>query len=227
MENLTVSVDQQVANGSYFGGLVANCSSEGTSGFFDIGTVKISGTNNTVKAEGASGGLIGKLEDGVVRLSGTTDLSGIQPGGEGSQYGQLVGNRGAALIYAVGTGFGYNADTAAGWTLVRDGSGKCVSDIGNWGEVILVDGTKLKEGSSELLDYDRVNHTVTVKKFELSNISTDQDFAALALTMQCSGAKTDGALYFSGSAALNSQITLTGDSNTSIDLHVAPSALTP
>ena len=218
MENLTVSVDQQVANGSYFGGLVANCSSEGTSGFFDIGTVKISGTNNTVKAEGASGGLIGKLEDGVVRLSGTTDLSGIQPGGEGSQYGQLVGNRGAALIYAVGTGFGYNADTAAGWTLVRDGSGKCVSDIGNWGEVIRVDGTKLKEGSSELLDYDRVNHTVTVKKFELSNISTDQDFAALALTMQCSGAKTDGALYFSGSAALNSQITLTGDSNTSIDL---------
>ena len=218
MENLTVSVDQQVANGSYFGGLVANCSSEGTSGFFDIGTVKISGTNNTVKAEGASGGLIGKLEDGVVRLSGTTDLSGIQPGGEGSQYGQLVGNRGAALIYAVGTGFGYNADTAAGWTLVRDGSGKCVSDIGNWGEVIRVDGTKLKEGSSELLDYDRVNHTVTVKKFELSNISTDQDFAALALTMQCSGAKTDGALYFSGSATLNSQITLTGDSNTSIDL---------
>ena len=39
MENLTVSVNQQVANGSYFGGLVANCSGEGTSGFFDIGTV--------------------------------------------------------------------------------------------------------------------------------------------------------------------------------------------
>ena len=63
MENLTVSVDQQVANESYFGGLVANCSSEGTSGFFDIGTVKVSSTtNNTVKAEGASGGLIGKLD---------------------------------------------------------------------------------------------------------------------------------------------------------------------
>lgn len=219
MENLTVSVDQQVANGSYFGGLVANCSSEGTYGFFDIGTMNISSTtNNTVKAEGASGGLIGKLEDGVVRLSGTTNLSGIQPGGEGSQYGQLVGNRGAALVYAVGTGFDSNEDIAAGWRLVRDGNGKCVSDIGNWGEVIRVDGTKLKEGSSELLDYDRVNHTVTVKKFELSNISTDQDFAALALTMQCSGAKTDGALRFSGSAALNSQITLTGDNNTSIDL---------
>lgn len=218
MENLTVSVNQQVANGSYFGGLVANCSSEGTSGFFDIGTVKISGTNNTVKAEGASGGLIGRLEEGVVRLSGTTDLSGIQPGGEGSQYGQLVGNRGAALVYAVGSGSNFNADTAAGWTLVRDGNGKYVSDIGSWGKVIRVDGNTLKEGSSDLLAYDSTNHTVTVKNFNLAGISNEQDFAALALTMQCSGAKKDGALRFSGSAALNSQITLTGDSNTIIDL---------
>lgn len=218
MENLTVSVDQQVANGNYFGGLVANCSGEETSGFFDIGTVKISGTNNTVKAEGASGGLIGKLEDGVVRLSGTTDLSGIQSGGEGSQYGQLVGNRGAALVYAVGTGSDPNADTAVGWKLVRDGSGKFVSDIGNWGEIIRVDGTKLKEGSSELLAYESAAHTVTVKNFNLAGISNEQDFAALALTMQCSGAKEEGALRLSGSVALNSQITLTGDSNTIIDL---------
>lgn len=219
MENLTVSVDQQVANGSYFGGLVANCSGADISVFFDIGTVTVSSTtNNTVKADGASGGLIGKLQDGVVRLSGRTDLSGIQPGGEGSQYGQLVGNRGAALVYAVGSGSNFNADTAAGWTLVRDGSGKCVSDIGNWGEVIRMDGTKLKEGSSELLDYNSANHTVTVKSFNLSNISNEQDFAALALTMQCSDAKAAGALLFSGSAPLNSKITLTGDSNTIIDL---------
>lgn len=219
MENLTVSVDQQVANGNYFGGLVAHCSGDSTSGFFDIGMVKVSSiTNNTVKAEGASGGLIGKLEDGVVRLSGKTDLSCIQPGGEGSQYGQLVGNRGAALVYAVGSGSNFNADTAAGWTLVRDGNGKYVSDIGSWGEVIRVDGNTLKEGSSDLLAYDSTNHTVTVKNFNLAGISNEQDFAALALTMQCSGAKKDGALRFSGSAALNSQITLTGDSNTIIDL---------
>lgn len=219
MENLTVSVNQQVANGNYFGGLVANCSGADISGFFDIGTVKVlSITNNTVKTDGASGGLIGKLQDGVVRLSGKTDLSGIQPGGEGSQYGQLVGNRGAALVYALGTGSDSNADTAAGWKLVRDSSGKCVSDIGNWGEVIRVDGKKLKEGPSELLAYDSVNHTVTVKSFDCSGISNEQDFAALALTMQRSGAKTEGALCFSGSAALNSQITLTGDNNTNIDL---------
>ena len=220
MENLTVSVDQQVTNGNYFGGLVANCSDKETSGFFDIGRVKVSSkTNNTVKANGgASGGLIGKLEDGVVRLSGTTDLSSIQPGGEGSQYGQLVGNRSAALVYAVGSGSDSNADTAAGWKLMRDGSGKSASDIGNWGEVIRVYGTKLKEGLSELLDYDSAAHTVTVKSFDLSGISNEQDFAALALTMQCSGAKTEGALRFSGSAALNSQITLTGDNNIDIDL---------
>lgn len=219
MENLTVSVDQKVANGNYLGALVANCSGDGTSGFFDIGTVKISSiTNNTVKADGASGGLIGKLQDGVVRLFGKTDLSGIQPGGEGSQYGQLVGNRGAALVYAVGTGSDFNAGTATGWTLVRDGSGKCVSDIGNWGEVIRVDGDKLKEGQSELLAYDSTNHTVTVKSFNLSGISNEQDFAALALTMQCSGAKSYGALHLSGRADLNSQITLSGGNNTRIDL---------
>lgn len=226
MENLTVSVNQQVANGSYFGGLVANCSGADISGFFDIGTVKVSSTTNSmVKADGASGGLIGKLEDGVVRLSGKTDLSGIQPGGESSQYGQLVGNRGAALVYAVGTGSDSNAATAAGWTLVRDNSGTYVSDIGNWGEVIRVDGSTLSEqvgteGNTlnTLLTYDNVGHTVTVKAFNPGTISNAQDFAALALTMQCSGAKIDGALRFSGSAALNSQITLTGDNNTSIDL---------
>ena len=211
MENLTVSVDQQAANGSYFGGLVANCSSGETSGFFDIGTVNISSTtNNTVKADGASGGLIGKLEDGIVRLSGITNLSGIQSGGEGSQYGQLIGNRNNVLVYAVGSGANANADAATGWTLVRDGSGKCVSDIGNWGEVIRVDGDKLREGV-ELFNYDSTNHTVTVKNFNLSGISNEQDFAALALTMQCSSANKEGALQISGNAALSSQITLTGD----------------
>lgn len=106
MENLTVSVNQQVANGSYFGGLVANCSGADISGFFDIGTVKVSSTTNSmVKADGASGGLIGKLEDGVVRLSGKTDLSGIQPGGESSQYGQLVGNRGCGTGLCCWNGF--------------------------------------------------------------------------------------------------------------------------
>ena len=214
MKNLTVSVDQQVANGSYFGGLVANCSGEGTSDFFDIGTVQVSSKNNkTVKENGASGGLIGKMEDGVVRLSGKTDLSGIQPGDEGSQYGQLVGNRGAVLVYAVGNGSNYKTDTATGWTFVRDESGKSVSDIGNWGEVIRVDDAKLKEGSSELLNYDSTNHTVTVKGFDVSAISTAQDFLALALTMQCSGENNEGVLHFSSSADLSSQISLTNDIN--------------
>ena len=203
MNNLTVNADQQVANGNYFGGLVANCS-EG-SGFFDIGTVKVSSTKNNTVNNDASGGLIGKMEDGVVRLSGTTDLSGIQPGGEDSQYGQLVGSRNNVLIYAVGTG------SNAGWTLVRDGKGKCVSDIGNWGEVIRVDGSKLQEDSAGLVNYDSTNHTVTVKSFDCSNISTAQDFAALALTMQCSGANIGGALRFSSSADLSNQISLTGD----------------
>lgn len=221
MDDLTVAVNQKVENGSYFGGLVANCSADDASGFFDIGTVTISSeNNNTVNKDGASGGLVGNLTDGVVRLYGKTDLSGIQPGGEGSQYGQLVGKRGTALVYAVGTGSNSNADGTKGWTLVRDGSGKYVSDIGNWGEVIRVDGSTLSEKvgteestSNPLLTYDNAGHTVTVKEFDLGNISNAQDFTALALTMQCSNAKSEGALHLSGSAGLDSQISLTADIN--------------
>ena len=221
MDDLTVVVNQKVENGSYFGGLVANCSADDASGFFEIGTVKISSeNNNTVNKDGASGGLVGNLTDGVVRLYGKTDLSGIQPGGEGSQYGQLVGKRGTALVYAVGTGSNYNADGTKGWTLVRDDSGKYVSDIGNWGEVIRVNGSTLSEQvgteestSNPLLTYDNVGHTVTVKNFELGNISNAQDFTALALTMQCSNVKSEGALCLSGSAGVDSQISLTADIN--------------
>ena len=221
MEDLTVAVNQKVENGSYFGGLVANCSADDASGFFDIGTVTISSeNNNTVNKDGASGGLVGNLTDGVVRLYGKTDLSEIQPGGEGSQYGQLVGKRETALVYAVGTGSNSNADGTKGWTLVRDGSGKYVSDIGNWGEVIRVDGSTLSEQtgttgstSNTLLTYDNAGHTVTVKSFDSGNILNAQNFTALALTMQCSNAKSEGALRFSGSAGLDSQITLTANIN--------------
>ena len=221
MDDLTVTVNQEVENGSYFGGLVANCSADDASGFFDIGTVTISSeNNNTVNKDGASGGLVGNLTDGVVRLYGKTDLSGIQPGGEGSQYGQLVGKRGTALVYAIGTGSNSSADGTTGWTLVRDGSGKYVSDIGNWGEVIRVDGSTLSEKvgteestSNSLLTYDNVGHTVTVKNFEPGNISNAQDFTALALTMQCSNAKSEGALRLSRSAGLDSQISLKADIN--------------
>lgn len=221
MDDLIVAVNQEVENGSYFGGLVANCSADDASGFFDIGTVTISSeNNNTVNKDGASGGLVGNLTDGVVRLYGKTDLSGIQPGGEGSQYGQLVGKRENALVYAVGTGSNYNADGTTGWILVRDGSGKYISDIGNWGEVIRVDGSTLSEKvgteestSNPLLTYDNVGHTVTVKNFDPGNISNAQDFTALALTMQCSNAKSEGALRLSRSAGLDSQISLTADIN--------------
>lgn len=221
MDDLTVAMNQKVENGSYFGGLVANCSSDDASGFFDIGTVTISSeNNNTVNTNGASGGLVGNLTDGVVRLYGKTDLSEIQPGGEGSQYGQLVGKRGTALVYAIGTGSNSSADGTTGWTLVRDGSGKYVSDIGNWGEVIRVDGSTLSEQtgttgstSNTLLTYDNVGHTVTVKAFDLGNISNAQDFTALALTMQCSNAKSEGALRLSRSAGLDSQISLKADIN--------------
>lgn len=221
MDDLTVAVNQKVENGRYFGGLVANCSADDASGFFDIGTVTISSeNNNTVNKDGASGGLVGNLTDGMVRLYGKTDLSKIQPDGEGSQYGQLVGKRGTALVYAVGTGSDSNADGTTGWTLVRDGSSQYVSDIGNWGEVIRVDGSTLSEQtgtngstSNTLLAYDNVGHTVTVKNFELGNISNAQDFTALALTIQCSNAKREGALRLSGSAGLDSQISLTADIN--------------
>lgn len=210
MDELNVKVKQNSENGTYFGGLIAYSSNDANnSAFFDIGTVTISSDKNNKASY--SGGLVGYLENGVIRLSGKTDISKIQPQEVLPGYGQLVGYRGAALVYALGTGSNYDDTAKTGWTLVRDGRGNFISDIGNWGEVVRVDGSKLKEtqiitenDTENLLCFDRVKHTVTINGFHAygenssrGEIHNAQNFAAIALSLQCKDAMNGGALRLS------------------------------
>ena len=210
MDELNVKVKQNSENGTYFGGLIAYSSNDANnSAFFDIGTVTISSDKNNKASY--SGGLVGYLENGVIRLSGKTDISKIQPQEVLPGYGQLVGYRGAALVYALGTGSNYDDTAKTGWTLVRDGRGNFISDIGNWGEVVRVDGSKLKEtqiitenDTENLLCFDRVKHIVTINGFHAygenssrGEIHNAQNFAAIALSLQCKDAMNGGALRLS------------------------------
>lgn len=220
---LTVSINQASDNGTYFGGLIGYSNDDIASLFLDAGTVTISSTKNNVAAY--SGGMIGCVKDGVVRLSGKTDLSGIQPAGTGAGYGQLVGYRGSVLVYASGNGSDYDSVANSGWSFVRDAGKKLVSDIGNWGEVIRIDGEKLKEtttftenDTANLFYYDESAHTVTINGFheygnasESEEVKNEQNFAAVAMSLQCSGAKTDGALRLSKNVSCSEIITLTGN----------------
>lgn len=224
--DLDVTVAQNSETGNFFGGLVAYSKGDNASDkislFLDAGTVKITGSKNN-KAQ-YSGGLAGYIEDGVVRLSGKTDLSEIKPYdmveavNNRCAYSQLVNYRDNVLVYAVGTGSDYDQNKNTGWTLVRNASGLFFNDIGNWGEVLRVDGTKLKEtqnaeesDTESLLSFDTADHTVTIGGFFVDAINSPQDFAALAMSYQCSGAKIEGALRLLASVKSNSDLKLVGD----------------
>lgn len=230
VKNLDIVVQQDSNNGSYFGGVIAY----GTgSSLFDIGTVAVKDNKNSPKAAGtAYGGIIGNLGDGVLRLSGRTDLSGLKYSKQFPEYGQIVGTRGAGLIYALGNGLDYNETSNTGWNLVRNDGASYISDVGNWGEVVRLDGDKLSEtknagedSSPNLLYFNQTEHTVTVQGFANNHkdINNVCNFAAIALTYQCyknpSGNEStnSGALILSDTTCpatwdikLNADIDLTG-----------------
>ncbi|MGN0577582.1 MAG: beta strand repeat-containing protein, partial [Ruminiclostridium sp.] len=190
---------------NYFGGIIGLNSG----GFIDAKDITVSAgkdpnSNNNMKG----GGVIGELSGGVLRLSGTTDLSGTRARNENNS-GQIVGKRGQALVYA-----------ADGWTFVR-GEAVLSDDIGTWGEVLRFGektGGALNE--ADVLTLGEGEHTVTVKPVSANPTIGDlKDFAILALNIQLNTGSDSGTLLFdSGSAKsavlLASTITL----NTDIDL---------
>lgn len=199
IENAAVTVEE-VQNSKVLGGLVGV--SNGGS-MFDVGSVTISGSlNNSNLTARVYGGIIGTLDSGVLRLSGKTNISAITSPIISPKAGQIVGTRTSALIYAMGSGSDYNENTKTGWTLIRDGSGRSVSDVGSWGEVVRIDGTNLKElqvdkdsaqNTENLLIYNTVAHTVTIEGFSAydgsrGHIKSVQNFAAIALSYQCTDA---------------------------------------
>lgn len=153
---------------SSFCGVVNNAGNAGH--FLDIGDFTLSGSSHS--------GLVGTMNCGVIRLTGTTDLSGTT-----SSDAQLVNKRGNTLIYGVGDG------STSGW-LFKRGTAAAVDDIGNWGEVVRV----ASDGSGDVFEFDSSAHTVTVAS-STTSISTPAQFIATAVNMQINQGDR-GALQF-------------------------------
>ena len=175
-----------------FGGLVGYCDN----GFIDAEEVAVD-TGDFI-----GGGLIGELNGGVLRLSGTTDLSATKAVYNSSlKTGQIVGKRDRTLIYA-----------ADGWTLIR-GTAVDVDDIGSWGEVLRFnDSNSFTEDSVLTVNED---HTVTVQS-AVTTLGSISDFAKLALNIKLNTGSDNVALCFAdtvnnSSVLLGKDITLTNN----------------
>lgn len=218
--NATVNSDT-----TSFGGVIGDTSvSNGV--FVDLGNFKLT-TTSGVKG----GGIVGTFNNGVLRLSGTTDLSGASFA-SAENCGQLVGYNNNVLVYALGNGMaGYDPEAEPGaapvlptafnnsannWRYLRP-NGATVDDLGTWGEVVrIVNGSNNLEQASIITVNS--NHSVTLAAPVASNISNTTDFAKTALNMMLNRGNSYGGLFtFAGSSPLSSNLTIKSDI-TEIDL---------
>ena len=172
-------------NATVFGGLIGTTAN--TYSLIDCGSI----TLNTNNSQLTGGGIIGKLQNGVLRLTGTTNMTAAKVA-VGDNNGQLVGTRDNALVYSVGSG----SDTS--WTFNRYvAASQEVDDIGTWGEVVRVSADNVS-GGTLYFDPESTNHYVTVANAETSIDSAD-DFVSTALNIQLNTSGSHGALQFAGS----------------------------
>ena len=169
-------------NAKNIGGVVG-CSNENS--MIDICDIKVIGNFNKNTTVTRNAGLVAYMGGGAVRLSGTTDLSSVTIKEGITEKGQLVGTHGS-LVFA-----------EKGWTFIRRTTPQKISDLGDWGEVVRLDGF---EADKYPFTYNESNHTVTtntVVNNKVANISTKEDFAALAIAMSC----TSGGVLINGNGS--------------------------
>ena len=222
VSGISVSADNSAGGAEYFGGLIGKADDDsyirlenvsvfasgcknvtsfgGIAGYADKAFIDAENVTVNTNGDFIGGGIIGNMNGGVLRLGGTTDLTGTKAAGGG----QIIGTRGAALIYAQN-----------GWQLNR-GEAASFDDIGTWGEVLRL-SSSLREDN--IFNINETEHTVTVKRAGTS-VGSLAEFAVLALNMQLnSGTSSDSTLLFESSSTtstslLSSDITL----NCNIDL---------
>lgn len=221
IENVYASTGDMKVNGNAsFGGLVGKMND----GFLNVGSVTLKtaesydlagDSKNTANDVEGRGGIVGHLVKGVLRLHGTTDLSGQKITTAYNHVGQIVGNNGNGLVYALGNGNALSKN-GAGWSLIRyNGADRSGSDIGNWGAVVRL-GTNLTEGIDDALTFDQQTHTVTVNNGNDGTIKDTNAFVAYALAFDLSDAYTNDAnsalsFKYTVNAANSQTVTLTGD----------------
>lgn len=182
------SVKATVTNRDTFGGVV------GVTRANPLYSVAVLVDNLTVAtAEGkpiaSGGGVVGRANcKTLIRLGGTTDLSGVcyQESNDSGQITSLNTSKGfeGPLVFATGSG------NDEGWTFIRGknatGGGRPeLDDIGGYGEVIRLGG-KLPDN---FLTVNETTGTLTIKGSDKSaaTISSVEDFARLAITWETNG----------------------------------------
>lgn len=184
------SVKATVTNRDTFGGVV------GVTRANPLYSVAVLVDNLTVAtAEGkpiaSGGGVVGRANcKTLIRLSGTTDLSGVcyQESNDSGQITSLNTSKGfeGPLVFATGSG------NDEGWTFIRGknatGGGRPeLDDIGGYGEVIRLDGKKLK---SDFLTVNESTGELTINNGSngsAATIKSVEDFARLAITWETNG----------------------------------------
>ena len=185
------------SNDGRFGGLVAEMSDAGH--FLSAsGNVSVESSSIGGKVPGM-GGILGKATNGVLRISGTTDLSKLTFSKTGTSFGQIAGEIDGTMVYALGSG---NDNENSGWKFIRPASCS-VSALGSYGEVIRLNGTDLKETAKDgetvtpdfsdgkdLIHYYPSLHQIVVC-YNASNtasglmVNNRRDLVALSMIMQC------------------------------------------
>ena len=216
IENVSATTaDMKKDPNASFGGLVGRMND----GLLNVGNVTLK-SNSDLSSDADNvdgrGGLMGHLVKGVLRLHGSTDLSGQKITIAYHHVGQIVGNNGDGLVYALGDGSGLNAE-GSGWSLTRySDAARGGSDIGNWGAVVRL-GDKLSEGNDGVFTFDKDAHTVQVQNGTGTEIGSANAFAAYALAFDLSkaykGSGSSAALSFANivDAKVSQTVTLTGD----------------
>ncbi len=196
---------------SFYGGLIGK-TSDNNGVFVDLGSFTLNAPNFK------GGGVVGSFKNGVLRLSGVTNMSAAKA----ARGGQLIGENDNVLTYALGTGSNGTA-YENGWTFTRS-NGSQVDDLGTWGEVVRV--ADIEDKNSGILTLDSSAHTVTVKAAKTS-MGTDADFAKTALNIQLNQGNNYDCLKFTGDSENTRETLLASDSlSLSADISLAGKGIT-
>lgn len=149
----------------------------------DVRDFKLSSANEIGKQNGGSAGVAGSAWRGIIKFSGTTNLSDALFA-DSNLSAQLVYQNYNALIFATGSG------SDGGWTFRRPSTAVPVDDINSYGEVIRLGSSKGL--SKELIKVDETTYkldlgTLLAKTNDEYVLQTADDFAKLAITWQTFG----------------------------------------
>ena len=178
-----------------FGGVIGETSTA-RGVFVDLGNFKLTADDFY------GGGVVGKFHNGVLRLSGTTDMSAGKPA-NANNCGQLIGENDNVLVYALGTGSDSSPTAfSSGWRYQRC-NGAQADDLGTWGEVVRISNIE-----TDILEFSSSAHTVTLKA-PVAAMGTTADLVKTALNMQLYNSSGYGCLLFT--SAPSSSLSISAD----------------